>query len=377
MNIPTPYRIPLFNEFSKILNKNGFSLKVVFGAWGYERRKWQIDPDTFKFNYEVLPSRQFYIGRSESVSMTYNGVFDVLRRERPVVTIIVGYSLGTMKLWLRNLFIRTPYVIWSGAIRDPESVYARLRRIQRRLLVRHAVGYIAYGSLAKQYLISLGAPDAQVSVAINTVDTAYFAREADAARALKRKSNVLLCIGDLTARKRPDLLIHAARSLARSRRDFSLVFVGDGPERARLRELARRHCVGDLVRFEGYKQKSEISAYLAQAACFLFPTGFDVWGLVLVEAMAAGVPCLASANAGATRDLIKDGSTGFVIDFENPDRVAERIDWLLGNESDAERIGRAGRELIEREVTIEESARGAADAVLRSLGRERLRDPVS
>ena len=58
------------------------------------------------------------------------------------------------------------------------------------------------------------------------------------------------------------------------------------------------------------------------AHAFLFPTGRDIWGLVLVEAMAAARACVASVHAGATRDLIADGATGYAVDFEKTDLVA-------------------------------------------------------
>lgn len=52
-----------------------------------------------------------------------------------------------------------------------------------------------------------------------------------------------------------------------------------------------------------------------QSHCFLFQTDFDIWDLVLVEAMSAGLPCISSIHAGATHDLIKDGVTGFAMNL--------------------------------------------------------------
>jgi len=56
-----------------------------------------------------------------------------------------------------------------------------------------------------------------------------------------------------------------------------------------------------------------------------------VWGLVLVEAMSAGLTCISSIYAGATIDLIKEAETGFALDFSETDKAAEKINWILEN----------------------------------------------
>ena len=364
-NIPTPYRIPLFNEVARLLKEHGFLLKVVFGAWGYARRKWQIDADAFEFDYEILPSRRFYIGKNESVSLTYGGLFGVLRRERPMVTIITGYSLGTVKLWLRNLAVRTPYVIWSGAIETEGGRLSALRILQRRLLIRSAVGFLAYGSRAKRYLERLGAERDRIAVAINTVDTAFYRDRAVERRAGPDSSsgNTLLCLGDLSARKRVHLALRAVKHLSSLRQDFLLRVVGDGAERAALEGLARDLEISHLVQFDGYKQKDEVADVLASTRCLLFPTAFDIWGLVMVEAMAAGVPCIASVEAGATEDLIEDGVTGFAMDFSDVAAVAEKIAWLFDHPGDAHKMGGAASAFIRDNASVRRSAGGFLKAV--------------
>ena len=125
LNIPTPYRIPLFNELDRLLDENGMKRKLVFAALGYSRRKWRIDMGECRFDYEVLRSRAFRFKGSEGMSFTYPGIFALLRRERPLLTFVAGYSPAAVKLWMRNLFVPTPYVIWSGAVENPARPGAR------------------------------------------------------------------------------------------------------------------------------------------------------------------------------------------------------------------------------------------------------------
>lgn len=368
-NIPTPYRIPLFNAVAAAFGRNGFTLKVAFAASGYARRNWAIDMDECRFEFEILPSAPFHIGRSESASFTYRGLWGVMRRERPVVTIITGYSLGTIKLWLRRIMFGEPYVIWSGAILDASMPTPPHRAMQRRMLVRAAAAFVAYGSRAKQYLESLGAAPERISIGINTVDTDFYRRRALAAGMAHRRTTDfdIVCLGDLSPRKRVDLALQAIALVSERRRDFRLRLVGDGPERAALEELADALGISDIVRFEGYKQKDDVAGILAAAHCLLFPSSFDVWGLVLVEAMAAGVPCIASVRAGATDDLIRNEKTGFAVDFENPRSVADRLEWMLDNRDAARAMGETAAAFIESDVTLEKSAEGFLDAANRAL----------
>jgi glycosyltransferase involved in cell wall biosynthesis len=117
------------------------------------------------------------------------------------------------------------------------------------------------------------------------------------------------------------------------------------------------------VRFAGNLDYDGVGQRLARAHAFLFPTARDIWGLVLVEAMAAGLPCLASVKAGATRDLVVEGETGFALDFEDTGRVAERLAELRADPGRLEELGAAGRRRVRDRFTLEHSARGWVEMV--------------
>ncbi len=81
-NIPTPYRIPLFNELKEQLERKGLGLKVVFGALGYARRKWAVDMSQCKFEYEVLPSKNLCYSDSENSSCTYSSLWKKVKKDK-------------------------------------------------------------------------------------------------------------------------------------------------------------------------------------------------------------------------------------------------------------------------------------------------------
>jgi len=363
-NIPTPYRIPLFNELNKQLKQQGIKLKVIFGALGYSRRKWNIDMSECYFDYEVLSSRKITLDPEKTI-FTYKGLLNVIKKGNPTVIITIGFSFATMKLWLRSWFFSTPYIIWSGHIKTKGRFESILRRLQRRLIVRRATGFIAYGTKAKEYLISLGVDPDKVVIGINTVDTEFFKTETKKISIDPRSNSkkCLLYIGHFAKGKRIDLLFHVVKILLKKRNDFILKLVGDGSEKEDLKTLAQELNIRDYVSFEGFKQKNGIPKYLAEADCFLFPSEYDVWGVVLVEAMAVGLPCISSIYSGATHDLIEDGVNGFAMDFSETEKVAEKIDFILENPGMAKHIALNASRFIAEYASLEKSAQGFIRAI--------------
>lgn len=369
-NIPNPYRIPLFNELKRQLERKGLGLKVVFGALGYARRKWAVDMSQCKFEYEVLPSKNLCYSDPEKSCFTYSGLYRIISKENPSIIITNAFSIATTKLWFRSWFVRTPYIIWSGAIVTKGRSDSFLRRIQRRILIKRAVSFIAYGTKAKEYLISLGAAANKIQIGINTTDTEFYGAETKRIREnLEDKERIkrLLYIGYITRRKRLDHLFYVVKSLSIRRQDFVFKLVGSGPESQNLKNLAEDLRITDLVNFEGFKQKKEIPRYLAEADCFLFPSEYDIWGLVLVEAMSAGLPCIASIHAGATHDLIKEGVTGFAIDFSETEEVVDKVNWILENPELSKEIGQNASRFITENVSIEKSSVGFISAIAKTL----------
>ena len=362
-NIPTPYRIPLFNELSAGLRDQGWHLKVVFAAPTYARRNWKLD-EGLQFDHEVLGEAS----RSHRPIFTYPGLLGILGKERPDVVISAGFSAATLKVWLWSMLSRVPFYIWSGSISAEENV---LRRLYRMLLVRSAAGAVCYGSRARTYMARLGVKESNLHTAINTVDVAFFRERTAMLRASRNREGParILYLGDLIHRKRVDLLLHGIQDLAKRRRDFVLDIVGDGPLARPLQRLADDLGIRDLVRFEGYRQKDELPHYFARASAFVFPTQSDVWGLVLIEAMAAGLPCIASVHAGATADVIQEGVNGFAVRFDRKDQVAERLAWILENPDLAEQMGRAASKYVTDKLSLSVSAGGFVGAVVKQMER--------
>lgn len=361
-NIPNPYRIPLFNELNKELQKNNHQLHIAFGTDTYKRRKFELNLSDCRFNYTILSSKKIPLKKSEGVLITYTGIRRLLKTYKPDKIIVAGFSLATLKLFILSYFRKTNFVIWSGVIQSAGRSQSTKQRVFRKMLVKKAAGGLSYGTKSKEYLVNMGMPANKIRIAINTVDTSFFRNETNALKKRIKPSNQfrkkLLYVGYLTKGKRIDLLLYLVNELSKTRNDFYLQIIGDGPEMANLKELTITLKIEKQVEFSGFIQKPDLPQHLATAYTFLFPSEYDIWGLVLVEAMAAGIPCIASEKAGATPDVIIHEKNGFSCNFEKKETVKQLIYKLLDNKQLQKKMSVNAINFIQDNVSLKNSVNG-------------------
>lgn len=157
----------------------------------------------------------------------------------------------------------------------------------------------------------------------------------------------LLFVGRLAPEKGCLVLIEAVAQLA----DVTLDIVGDGPSRAALRERAAALGIADRVVFHGYMDETGVRRRLAEADVFVMASFAEGVPVVLMEALAAGVPAVATRIAGIP-ELIEDGVTGFLVPPAEPNALAEVVRRLLEDPELRNRIATAGREKVEREFNL-------------------------
>lgn len=361
-NIPNPYRIPLFNEIHKQLKDLNTDFLVAFGAKGYKRRKWNLDMQDCQFKYVFLSGLNLYKNRGEKSSFTYTGVVRLILKYQPDIVITNSYSIATTKLFFLSLMDISKYLIWSAAVEGKDVRPSRLRLFHRRQLVKRSSGFIAYGTKAKEYLVSLGADENKTHIGINTVDLDHFVNTKNKIRNDKGLIH-LLYVGHLSPRKNVLKLLKVIKKLTSMRNNFVLDIVGDGEDRIMLENFVKENKLNSKVHFHGFKQKSELTVYFDNATCFLFQTDSDVWGLVLNEAMAAALPCYTSIHAAASYDLVQDGNTGFIIDFAETTKIAELLNKHLMNPAYLKQIGENAKQFIFNNATIKISAAGFVKAI--------------
>jgi len=193
-------------------------------------------------------------------------------------------------------------------------------------------------------LIKLGCPE---SKAVNLPYFVPLPRLAD--RSTGPRGTVLfLSIGQLIERKGLDISIEAAAILRRrSSLPFKYLIVGTGPAELRLRERVARLGLSGLVDFLPWQEPAEVSNLLLRSDVFIHPARREPFGVVILEAMAHGLPVLGSAASGAVLDRIRNGENGYAHRTEDVGQLAEQMLTVLTDHDLMSRMGRAARRTAE------------------------------
>ena len=193
-----------------------------------------------------------------------------------------------------------------------------------------------------------GTDSVKISVLPAGVDLELFrpTAKSDARRSLGlTDGNVVLSVGRVEPLKGFDILLMAMASMD-DRSDSTVVIVGgdeeSSPELERLRTLTQSLGLEDSVIFTHAVSQDRLSMYYNAADVFVLPSHYESFGLVALEAMACGVPVIASRVSGP-RSFVKSGVTGYLIDRRCPEPFAQRLDVLLHNPTLRESMGRAAR----------------------------------
>jgi glycosyltransferase involved in cell wall biosynthesis len=155
----------------------------------------------------------------------------------------------------------------------------------------------------------------------------------------------VLFVGRLVELKGLAGLIEALARLADRHPDTVLTVVGDGPDRSRFEALARRRGVADRVRFVGYRPADEVAELLGRVDVFALPSYAEGVPVSLMEAMAAGVPVVAT-QVGGVSELVEDGVSGHVLRPGDTDQLTDALDRLLSDPGWRARLGAAGRRRV-------------------------------
>jgi len=264
-----------------------------------------------------------------------------------------GFVAGLVALaWCRRKRCRAILMSDSNAHDEPRKAW---REAVKRFVVGCAdAGFVA-GTPQRRYLASLGMPDERITTGYDVVDNAHFGPGADAARAqadavrseLGLPATYLLFVGRFVEKKNLDTLVEA---YARFRHDtphsrLHLVLVGDGPRRDALDARIRDLRVERVVHLKPFADYGKLPSYYGLARALILPSSTEQWGLVVNEAMATGIPILASDRCGCVDDLVVDGVTGHRFDPTDVDEL-KRLLLRATNAEEMAQLGSAAREHI-------------------------------
>ena len=248
-------------------------------------------------------------------------------RSRLVVRIVMGGPGGDierfcgMRLWPLTLRFDGATLRWLTAF-----------------VIRRGDAFIVLNAEARTELLRLGVPPEKCYVVPNGIEVERFARITPPGTCEGPRR--LLCVARLTTQKGQDVLLRALPAVRAAAGPVVLTLLGDGPERASLQSLAATLGIAEAVRFEG--TVADVGPYLAEASVFVLPSRYEGMPLALLEAMAAGVPVVASAVPG-NREVVRDGVNGVLVSPEDPEALAAGLTTILTDRGMAARLAATAR----------------------------------
>ncbi len=295
-----------------------------------------------------------------------------VRAWKPDVTIaFFGIPSGPVALLL-SAVCGVPYVVSLRGGDVPGFQPYDLARMHRllgpviRLLWRRSIGVVA-NSGGLRMLANRFAPDVDVAVIPNGVDVRTFRPREDGAGAAGPVR--LLFVGRLVFQKGLDVLLSALAVLPGGS-DFQLEIIGDGDRKPALEAEAARLGFADRITFSGWSSREAIAVRYRRADVFVFPSRDEGMPNVVLEAMASGLPIVATKIAGS-EDLVRDGESGFLVPVDDSAALAEALSRLLADRNLRETMGRANRARTEREFTWSRVASSYVDYLREQLARRR------
>lgn len=249
------------------------------------------------------------------------------------------------------------YKAETNLLLERTRLKAAVRPAALKALFSQVHGFLAIGSRNRQFYRSLGIDESRIFFFPYTVDNARFLRSAELTsdRREQIRSELGLASGvpvvvyasKFTARKRPGDLVRAARLLTGQGHELQLLLIGTGEEEAGLRALAAEEPRLNIV-FAGFRNQTELPALLAASDIFVLPSQNEPFGLIVNEAMCAGLPVVASEEIGSVADLVLPGENGFTFAAGDVEGLADALRPLLADPERREAMGRRSREIVAR-----------------------------
>jgi glycosyltransferase involved in cell wall biosynthesis len=264
-----------------------------------------------------------------------------------------------------------PAVLMSESQAGDSKRTWRGEAVKRRLVGLFSAA-LAGGAPHASYLGQLGIPEDRIFLGYDVVDNEHFARGAEQARAgaeacrrrLGLPENYFLASSRFVEKKNLSRLLAAFarfRALAPGS-GWKLVLLGDGPLKGDILAQSNALSLGEDLLLPGFQQYGQLPAFYGLASAFIHASTVEQWGLVVNEAMAAGLPVLASNRYGCAADLVREGVNGFPFDPLDVEKLAGLMAKIASSGEGRLRMGEASRRIV-AEWPLERFAEGLEGAV--------------
>lgn len=362
-NIPSPYRVEFFNELSKYCD-----LTVVFENRfvDYREEQWIKDKG---FNFKSI----YIENKSKIQKVRIKQIKDIINNDGFDLIIVGGYStivgISTI-MYLNRKKINFVISTDGGLIKEKES---KLMYKIKRYLIGSAKYWLSTGKNTSKYLKYYGANESGIYLyPFSSIRDSYIQNELSksAIKELREKNKIeedkiILSVGRFIYKKGFDILIKAMKDIDKK---IGLYIIGGKPTEEYLK-IQKEYQLSN-IHFLDFKSQDILEEYYQVADVFAFPTREDIWGLVINEAMAKGLPIITTNKCVAGLELVEDEKNGFIVPVDNIEELKNAIERIISDEKLQKTMSKNNIEKIKK-YTIENMAKVHVEIFEKILNEER------
>jgi 1,2-diacylglycerol 3-alpha-glucosyltransferase len=343
-----PYHLARIQGFHDRAKSKNWQIMGIELARTEEEYPWKIDIKCLPFPiHSVITNKA--VEKSFPPQLLIR-LWHLLDQLQPDVIAIAGYARPAMLaalLWAKQH--HKPTILFSETT---ESDFARAtwrEQIKRKIINQYQAALVG-GQPQKRYLMQLGMPENAIFCGYNIVGNEAFHPDHIQHLPSPHDRPYFLAINRFVTKKNLPALINAYSTYHQLAGDraWDLILCGDGHHRTQLEQQILDLNLTAHVHLPGFLQQDQLLPYFAHAQCFIHTSTHEQWGLVVNEAMAAGLPVLVSDRCGCAEDLVIEGANGFTFDPYKPEELTHLMLRMSSGDVDQAAMGQAALQHIQQ-----------------------------
>lgn len=316
--------------------------------------------EVFEMNWPIGPMPRFLIEffRQEALMLLYNYVVKKFGRPDIVHSHFLNYGVIAVKLCKKE---RLPFIITehSSYMNREHLALSVKRRAMKAYSACDAIISVSM-KLAENIKNNTGFDSVVVHNIANISFKCSFLKKDD-----NKKGILFVSAGNLLYRKGFDILLQAFAKVVKEEKNIKLLLLGDGPKRKKLTSLASQLGIEDKVQFYGRYMKEHLSEICRDADAFVLASRRETFGVVYIEAMALGLPVIATSCGGP--EYFVNEQNGYLVDVEDVDGLANALKEMIvhRDEFDRYKIAEYAKQHFSSEIIANKITKVYADALER------------
>jgi glycosyltransferase involved in cell wall biosynthesis len=359
-----PYLHPFFEKLAEKVD-----LTVYYCATADPVRKWETFPRNYKYTYKIMPGKQI------GFSQVNPSVISELIKKRYDAIVLGGYMDFTlyMAFLTSRLLKPTKVLVWAEKGKEPKSILGSITKPVRSFLLRASDAVVVPGELSEKVLVNdMNVEKSKIFLAPDCLDNKLFMdlslKNIGEKNSLKKSLGLnhkvlILAVAQLIERKGLRYLIDAYEPLRKKYADLGLVILGSGPQRDELKRYCSDKKILGVHFVESGLSCADLVKYYSVSDVFVLPTLDDVWGFVINEAMACGLPVISTKNCQAALEMIFLGENGYVVDEASAEKLYVALEKIIANSALRKSMGENSRKILMQRFDIPHMVAGFEKAL--------------